>query len=193
LENNMSEVKQNKKSFRRKIGMVFRVPLGNDKFAYGQMVTLGLYAFFDYQDNGQSTNIGDVLNAKMLFKIIVQIGPLHDGIWSVIGTEPVKEELLIRKNSFKYDRDTKQYVMYEADMKEIPTTEEEIRKQGLEYFAAWGYRLVEDRLRDHFAGRMNYWVERDLHKDDPTFPNIETFYKQQGYDYVWKGNPEKST
>jgi hypothetical protein len=31
--------------------------------------------------------------------------------------------------------------------------------EGLERFAVWDPTQVEDRLRDHFAGRPNKWVE----------------------------------
>ena len=187
--------KKKRKYFREKLGMVFRIPLGDTFYGYGQITNETEYAFFDYTDNAKNTKIDDVINSKMIFKIVVQIGPLHDDIWEVLGIYPVDEKNAQRKDRFKYDDFKDQYfvipVNWNIDNKfEIPSTAEEIRKLGLECFASWGYKLVEDRLRDHFADRKCYWVEADLNEHDPNFPDVETFYREQGYDYVWEGDPD---
>ena len=178
------------KRFCRKPGVLFRIPLG-DEYGYGQIVTGAFDIFFDYVDDGKNTDIGSVLKSNVLFRIAVQIGPLHDGVWEVLGVYPVDKKKSMRKDSFKYDIMKEKYFIIKEDMTEIPSTPEEIRELGLECFASWGYKSVEDRLRDHFAGRKNYSVESFLNKQNPDFPDIETFYRQQGYDYVWKGDSEE--
>ena len=177
-----------RKYFRRKVGMVFRVPLGEDLYGYGQIANETEEIFFDYVDNAKNVNIGNLLNHKVIFKIVVQNGPLHDGIWEVLGLYPVVEQNATRKDRFNYDFMKERYVIVKEDMTEVPSTPEEIRKLGLECFAAWHYTNVEDRLRDHFAGRKNYWIESFLNSHNPDFPDIETFYRNQGYNYVWEGD-----
>ena len=179
------------KRFRRKSGVLFRVPLGDDKYGYGQIVTGACDIFFDYVDDGNNTDVHIVLNSRVLFRISVQIGPLHDGVWEVLGVYPIREEHTEELDSFRYDLMKEKYYIIKEDMKEVVATVEHIRDLGLECMASWGYHLVEDRLRDHFAGRRNYWVDADLNQHNPDFPDIETFYRQQGYDYVWKGDSEE--
>ena len=171
--------------------MVFRIPLGGNKFTYGQIIDEVGYGFLDFLDDGENTDIQQVLSSKMLYRLLVDYGVLNDGIWEVLGIYPVKAENAERRDKFNYDYMKERYVIVKENMVEVPSTPEEIRKLGLECFASWGHKSVEDRLRDHFAGRKCYWVEESLNEHNPDFPDIETFYRQQGYDYVWKGDSEE--
>jgi hypothetical protein len=80
-----------------------------------------------------------------------------DGIWPIIGHEPLSQELLQEPLLCKKDAITGQLTIYrDSTGEEISATQEQCEK--LEIAAVWEPSHVEDRLRDHFAGRPNKWA-----------------------------------
>jgi hypothetical protein len=87
---------------------------------------------------------------------------ITSGIWEVVGRVPLSEDLKEIPRFFKQDMMNGAISIYQeipelAPYYEIPATLAEI--EGLECAAVWDPEHVEDRLRDHFAGRPNIWVE----------------------------------
>ncbi|WP_215543322.1 Imm26 family immunity protein [Amycolatopsis sp. CA-230715] len=105
----------------------------------------------------------EIREAIMLFKISVNKRALKSGSWPVVGKLPLTDEektvkdILFTQDSLSgkiskyiYDPVTKQSL-------ESPATAEEVA--DLEAVAVWDPTHVEERLRDHYAGRRNKWVE----------------------------------
>jgi hypothetical protein len=167
-----------KKGIRQKPGQFLKIPLGDGTFAYCQMVSKTDHAFFDYRDDGVSPIIEKILQSKMIFKCTVDSYVINKGYWEIIDRLPVKEEHLIDQDLFSYNSFTNTYQIFKDGIGDVPATWEEV--QNLEVFASWGYYSVEQRLRDHFAGRPNHDVECFRAKDRNSFPKPEAFYKQYG-------------
>jgi hypothetical protein len=176
------------KKVREKIGDIFQINLGDGTFAYGQVVSKVEYAFFNFVNDGSIPNFLEIINSNALFRISVDRYVIRDGVWKILGKALIRDELLQKQNLFSFDRHTNEYTIWSPEGRRLANPDE---IQDLECFASWGHKSVEQRLRDHFAGRPNYDVEleRQSHKTD--FPDIITFYKQYGYDFSF-GDDEES-
>lgn len=82
---------------------------------------------------------------------------LTSGRWPRIGRVAVPEELSTPPWFFKQDPISRVLSLTKDGGAEIPATLQSI--SGLECAAVWSANHVEDRLRDHFDGRPNQWVE----------------------------------
>jgi hypothetical protein len=77
--------------------------------------------------------------------------------WVVVGNAPLDDSLLNPPPRFIQDALRKDlFRIYEKGQFSPATKEECI---GLEREAVWDPTHAEDRLRDHYAGRKNKWVE----------------------------------
>ena len=179
------ENRGNKKGIRKKIGQVLRIPLEEGVYGYAQMVNKVEHAFFDYKDDGQNMDIEKVLAAPMIFKLTVDRYVVNKGYWEIIGIYPVNPEYQVCKDSFSYHSFNKRYTIWRMGQGQIPATKEEIL--GLERMSSWEHGSVEQRLRDYFAGRPNYYVEKDISFFGPPYPSMKEFYKQYGYDFKLPG------
>ena len=142
------------KRLRFKAGDVFAVPLGKDNgFGYCRYLDQLVTEFFDFHSQEQ-LSAEDVVQAKIAFVVWVSKEPFASGVWPRIGHVEVSP----RPAPVFYKRDpiTKQLFLWQ-DGNEWRTTEEECT--GREKAAVWSASHIEDRLRDHFAGRPNKWVE----------------------------------
>jgi hypothetical protein len=166
------------KGIRQKPGQFLKIPLGDGTFAYCQMVNSTEHAFFDYKDDGSFPIIEKILQSKMIFKCCIDSYVVNKGYWNVIGKAEIHEPLRHRPDKFSYNPFTHTYQIFKNGIGDVPATWEEV--QNLEVFASWGYYSVEQRLRDHFAGRPNHDVECFRAKDRNSFPKPEAFYKQYG-------------
>ena len=189
----MTEQKLKRRYFRKKIGMVFRIPLNeNNSYAYGQVATEVDNIFFDHQDvENQWTPIDDILQKPVIFVATVDRYVLKEGLWEVLGVWPVDPKNQEYPETYGYDRLNKRYFFYCANKKKgnidkVPCTLEET--YGHEMLASWGHGSIEQRLRDHFAGRPNYDLIRDrlyhVH-EGKGYMSRKDFYKQYGYNFHW--------
>lgn len=176
-----------KKGIRKKIGQVYRIPLEEGVYGYGQVVTDVEHAFFDYKDNGHDTDIEKVLAASVLFKLTVDSYVVNKGYWEILGVYPVNPEYQQYIPCFSYNfNNSNCYEIWHKGKGRVPATWEEIK--DLECLSSWGHEHVEQRLRDHFAGRPNFDVEYFRNKHNPDFErDIVKFYKQYGYDFKLPG------
>ncbi|HEY0158466.1 MAG TPA: hypothetical protein VGF28_14380 [Thermoanaerobaculia bacterium] len=81
---------------------------------------------------------------------------ITSGRWKVLGHVPLDEPLQREPAFFKQDPLSGELTLYRSGT-EYPASAEEC--QELERAAVWDPEHVEDRLRDHFDGRSNRWVE----------------------------------
>ncbi len=78
------------------------------------------------------------------------------GRWLKVGVAPIRRDLSKAVRRYKQDAISgKLFTMVNGD--EVPATRAQCKK--LECAAVWSPEHVEDRLRDHFAGRSNVWLE----------------------------------
>lgn len=173
---------EKKKRFRERIGMVFRVPLReNNQYAYGQVATEVDNIFFDHVDTeGQWTPVEQILQKPVIFYVTVDQYVLKQELWEVLGVWPVDPQNTVFPDPFVWDDIAKKYFIMKSGVGDIPATIEDI--QDRELLSSWGEWHVEDRLRDHFAGRPNYFVEEAKNRLNTNFPDMITFYKQYGVD-----------
>lgn len=102
-------------------------------------------------------SIEKVCTRPVLFYAAVMDYALKRGRWAVVGNLPLPPDLVyapprfiqdpIRKNSFS---------IYEKGEIRAATKQECI---GLERAAVWSPEQVEERIRDHYEGNRNKWVD----------------------------------
>lgn len=176
----MTEIGE-KKKYRGKIGDIFRIKLEKNLYGYGQIVSKVEHAFFDYFNDGSISNLSEIVSSNIIFRISVDSYVIRDGFWEIIGNSIVAGNLKISLPLFTHDIYTNEYTIWTTQGKR-PGTPDEI--QNLECLASWGNNHVEQRLKDHLAGRPNYDVEHFRNLHNPNFErNSVTFYKQYGYDF----------
>lgn len=150
------------KRIRRREGDVVQIDLGKGKYAYGRVLYDPHMAFYDFQSS-RPVSMETVISKPVAFVIAVMHEPIKTGRWPVIGNVPLEAKLTRDVRQFRQDAlyprnlSITWQVGRGPDYVEIPATFEEC--QGLEREAVWYDYHVEDRLRDHFAGRSCKWVE----------------------------------
>ena len=181
-----------RKYFREKIGMVFQIDLKEGTYGYGQIATDTRYVFFDHQDPyGQLTPPEIIIEKSVIFNATLDRYVLKMGLWPILGVWPVKPENQIFLPSFGYNPFKRRYWIFQNGVGEIPCTVEET--YGRELLASCEHGIIEQRLRDHFAGRPCYFIEEARARHLPSFPKMKEFYAKHGYDFHWldEETPEK--
>jgi len=141
---------------KRKPGDVLRIDLGEGESGFGRVLP-GTIAFYQAK-SPPILSVEEIVNRPILFKIWVMDYAISNGIWPVIGHVPLTKELLVESRFFKRDAITESLTIYrDSTGEEIPASKQEC--EGLECAAVWDPEHVVDRLRDHFAGRPNKWLE----------------------------------
>lgn len=175
-----------KKGIRQKVGQVLRIPLGDGTYGYCQMVDKVTHAFFDYRDEGEG-NVEKILKAPMIFKCTVDSYIINKGYWKILDVRTVREDLKKYERGFSYNPFHNHYQIFEKGQGFVSATYEEIK--DMEPFASWTHNGVEQRLRDHFAGRPNYDWEHSRNRENSNFPRKALdFYAPYGCELVEKEN-----
>ena len=149
---------------RRVEGLIVKIPLRDGKAAYGLVLKDPLIAVFDREfDDGDDPDPAALLNLPIAFEVMVMNYAIAEGQWPVIGRVRVPDHLKGPRRFCKQDRVTGELSIYHeiealAPHYERKASADECR--GLETAAVWEPEHVEDRIRDHFAGRPNIWVEQ---------------------------------
>ncbi len=134
-----------------------RIPLGSDTFAYAQMLDAPEYAFFNVRDAGNA-GAQQVAIQPVVFRLWVMRSAHASGRWQKVGDAPTQTDLERRILRFNQDPlDVGVITLGEDGTSGARVTVEEC--EGYERAAVWDASHVEDRLRDHFAGTSNKWVE----------------------------------
>ena len=141
------------------IGSVIEIPLAEDLYAYGQIISRTEVAFFDY--------IGCQLDKKhlppmscdcVLFVVSVMNNAITSGRWKKIQKMEIDGRFLGRREYFMQDAITQRISIYQSDDGAIrPGLRSEA--QGLERAAVWSPEQVEERLRDCHDNKPNRYVE----------------------------------
>jgi hypothetical protein len=141
---------------KRTPGAIVRIPLDLDWHTYARILEPPLMAFYDCRTD-HNVDALVVVSKPILFKIWVHKRAVTSGRWQKVSLLPLEPELQVTPIFFKQDRlDPRKFYLYRAGQEVQATREQCI---GLERAAVWEPEHVEDRLRDHYLGRPNKWVE----------------------------------
>ncbi len=135
-------------------GHVVTVPLGTRHRGYAQMLVAPEYAFFEIRTT-EKLEPERVITHPILFRLWVMNHAYTKGRWVKIGSAPVSSALQKPVARFRQDAFTGELVAVINGVERRATRK---RCETLECAAVWDPEHVEDRLRDHFAGRPNKWV-----------------------------------
>lgn len=138
-------------------GDFFVVPLQNKEYGYGRVLESPLIAIYSVKDKNPSIEVDKLKIAEVLFRVWVMKYAITEGVWPVIGHDPLSEQLKITPPFFKQDAINNNLTLYFGNGKESPATYDQC--VNLEYAAVWEPNHIQDRIEDHFAGLPNKWVE----------------------------------
>ena len=148
------------KRVRRRVGDILKIDLGGGVHSYGQVADEPLVVFFD----GAFTEAQppeQAIGLPRLFFIWVHNDAVKKGIWEVVGNLPLGPKNAVEPYFYKQDAFTGALSLYHSSFAdtgwEHPASATEC--EGLECAAVWDAEHVEDRLRDHYAGQLNKWLE----------------------------------
>ena len=139
-----------------------RIDLGDGTHTYATVMAEACFAFYDARTTADLA-AGAVVARPVLFIVPVMDHAVTRGRWLRVGHVPLAGALAEPPLLFVQDKidPAKFFVYRDGEMK--PATRADC--EGLECCAAWDPTHVEDRLRDHYAGRPNEWLESMRIKD----------------------------
>lgn len=134
---------------------MYAIDLGDGKYGFARVLPEPLMEFFDLRLTTIPT-IEEVVSHPVLFTLCVMNSAIKRRHWQAVGNAPVDAATFESPYFFKEDALDGTISLY-RDGRETPAKSGDVT--GLERAAVWSAEHVEDRLRDHFAGRRNKWVE----------------------------------
>lgn len=146
----------------RKSGNLVEIPLGDGQAGLARDVGTEVEFYDRLIMEGESIDMVDLQRTAVAFRVPVMDSAFkRGGPWRVIGQLPLRDDEPQETRHFKQDAITGELSIYWEDSvrgtwHEEPATLEDCA--DLERSAVWSASHVEDRLRDHFAGRPNIWV-----------------------------------
>jgi hypothetical protein len=144
------------KKQKRVVGDIVRIDLGDEFHTYGRVLDEAMFAFYDCRVKDELP-IDQIISCPILFYIPVMAYAVTRGYWKVVGHAPLDDVLKNPPPRFMQDALRPEVFSIYEKGKIRPATKEEC--SGLEREAGWSPEHVEDRLRDHYGGRKNKWVE----------------------------------
>ncbi|MGW2564181.1 Imm26 family immunity protein [Streptomyces sp. NPDC001514] len=146
-------------------GRVVRIDLGDGRCAFGRQLTDVCVEFYDLVGRpGAPVDLIEIVAAPVAFKVWVMDAAFRRrGGWELLDVVSLTHEEQTEVHLYsKQDPLSGRITVYRVDPvtgadSETPATLEECQK--LERAAVWAPDHIEDRLRDHFDGRPNKWVE----------------------------------
>ena len=142
------------------LGSIIELNIHDQYFCYAQILTEADCAFFDYKSIERLKDLSILEKADILFIVAVYNDVITQGRWMKVGKLEIRQSLKNKPMKFIQDSlNHAKFEFYNPNNGEItPAT----RKQcvGLEYAAVWEASHIEDRIRDHYEGKRNVWVEK---------------------------------
>ncbi|WP_312404247.1 Imm26 family immunity protein [Rhizobium sp.] len=139
-----------------KRGDVFSIDLGDGSIGYSMALTPPLYVFFGCR-TPDVVPLLEVLKFPISFRCCVYDNVVKSGRWKLIGSsfpDPSLDEIVFfRKDLLSGSIET--YNENGLPSRKISADEARL----LEPAAVWTGDQIEDRLKDHFAGKPNQWLE----------------------------------
>lgn len=140
----------------RRLGDVVRIPLESGYSAYALVLKEATVAVYDiYAAN--EISIEQLEQKPILFYVAVMDYAIKRGRWKIVGNIPLGSIKADPPPKFIQDPLNKEnFNIYEGGQIRLASRSE---CRNLERASVWDPKHVEDRIRDHFAGRPNKWVE----------------------------------
>lgn len=164
--------KPRRSKYRLLEGDIVRIDLGEGWFGFGRKLA-SVWAFYDFRTQADIT-ADEVLKQSVLFKVWAgERAGLEKGSWKLLGHIPLTDEERKPVPFFKQDiLDPTHIAIYMSDSPGLDSEKEEITAtweeiQGLENVMVWSSH-IDDRLRDHFAGRPCKWIQGPKQPKAPT-------------------------
>ena len=153
----------NRRRVKRKIGQLVQIDLGDQRYSLAIILREPLIAFYDRLFLGREIEDFHTENLPVAFTLMVMNHAVTSGRWPVVGEVEVPERLQNAPKFCKRDTISGDLSIYQ-EIKELAPNYERPAKlgecTGLETAAVWEPEHVEDRLRDHYTGISNKWVEQ---------------------------------
>jgi hypothetical protein len=144
-----------KKTQKRTIGDVVQVPLEDGWHSYAQVLPEASFAFYDARVESDLP-VDDIVKRPILFIVPVMEYAVKKGGWPIVG-HVMPGQVVKSPPRFIQDALNKNHFEIYENGETRPATREECI--GLERAAVWDPTHVQSRLLDHYAGRVNKWVE----------------------------------
>lgn len=123
---------------------------------YARVLAGAAYAFYDSR-GAEELPIEHVVSMPILFFAAVMDSAIKEGRWPIVGHFPLDNQTLPPPKFTQDPLDPNAFSIYENSGEIKKATREQCL--GLERAAVWYPEHVESRLRDHYAGRKNKWLE----------------------------------
>ena len=141
---------------KRKKGDIVQIDLGDGFHSYARVLEEAMFAFYDSR-TANDLPVDQIISCRILFSIAVMNHAVMRGRWKIVGHIPLEEALVVSRPRFIQDAlKPESFSIYERGAIRPATREECI---GLECAAVWDPTHAEDRIRDHYLGRKNKWLE----------------------------------
>jgi hypothetical protein len=147
---------------RRRVGAVVAVALGPEQYGFARVLPEPLVEFFDFRALHPDIPMTELGQARVAFRILTMNAPITSGRWPKIGEIPANQLPWPAVRFCQQDALSRRLSIYELrpdGSRETYLDASTADCEGLERYAVWSQSHVEDRLRDHFAGRANKWLE----------------------------------
>ena len=137
-------------------GDILEVRLSDTTHSYARVLTHASYGFYDYCGSGE-IDPQRIVELPIIFFAAVRDSAVLTGRWSIVEHVPLDGKLVPPPKFIQDPLQPNDFSIYEND----GTISKASRSQcvGLERAAVWEPDQIEDRLRDHFAGRPNKWLD----------------------------------
>lgn len=138
------------------------IPLGEGRRGFARDLGLEVEFYDRLAVDGEVVDVAGLEATPVAFRVWVMDRAFKpSSTWRSIGKLPLREDGSAPSRFVKQDALTGALSIYWEDARagtehEEPATLDECA--GLETAAVWSANHVEDRLRDHFAGKPNTWV-----------------------------------
>lgn len=143
---------------KRTIGAIVKIPLEKGFHTYARILKYD-FAFYDIRTKEEISNLNKIVSSAILFITTVNDYSVTRGLWLKVGNLPLEERLLTTPPQFAQDPiHPDRFFLIENGIRR-PATKEECK--GLERSAVWTQEGMQRRLNDHYAGRKNYYIEKD--------------------------------
>lgn len=143
----------------RTIGGILKIDLGDGFHTYGRILPDAAYAFYDARTNTEIPDIQKIISKPILFITGVYDDTVTSGRWKKVGKLPIEDNLKVPPAAFIQDPlNPHQFrIYYKGEIRSVDKEE----CLGLERAAVWEPEHIEERIRDHYAGKPNMYVDRD--------------------------------
>jgi len=139
------------RSQRRRIGDIVKIALGDGTHTYARVLPEASFAFYDWCGS-EDLQMDRIVKLPISFFVSMVNEGITSGRWLVVGRIPQNDGLKAPPRFIQDALDKRQFSIYDGGQIRPATRQECV---GLERAAVWQPEHVEERLRDHFAGRKN--------------------------------------